>query len=289
MKTIIKTTSLLLCLLLLLSSVVSCASTDTQVTDDSTVETTVGDTTEAPDTSLAELTIEDLTADFVDGEYTLDDSPVSPHELLTALYRIAGKPEASRDFEVVWYVGEKDSYYHDATVWSAFQAGIIPFVVEVIVDGGAIFGNFKLGFRIGESTADKAIKALEEEGFKIHSRNGIEVHSVFNTDITRADIVLSMYYYVTTYLGKDIVTEDVLETIADYELFTEKHSERYKMYINDNSNGYPELRKDLPASWNWALDAGIVEAYPDNTLRPDATITRAEFAAMLTRFMYYVK
>ena len=45
----------------------------------------------------------------------------------------------------------------------------------------------------------------------------------------------------------------------------------------------------LTQIWLWAIDAGIIEGYPDGTLRPDATITRAEFAAMLTRFMDYVK
>ena len=77
MKDIIKITSLILCLLLLLSSVISCAPADVQNKE--------AETTQALDTTPPELTIENLTTGFTEGEYILDDSPVSPRELLTAL------------------------------------------------------------------------------------------------------------------------------------------------------------------------------------------------------------
>ena len=41
-------------------------------------------------------------------------------------------------------------------------------------------------------------------------------------------------------------------------------------------------------AWNWAVGAGIIEGYPDNTLRPAAELTRAEYAEILERFVDYV-
>lgn len=276
MKTIIKTTSLFLCLLLLLSSVISCARSE--------VNNTESEATQVPDTTSSELTIENLTAEFVDGEYTLDDTPVRPHELLTALYRIAGEPEASWDYDVDWVVGKKEDYFFDASIWSAFQAGIIPFVVKQY--GKATGMSFRLAnaFFVRDCTIAEAIDKYTDAEI-----TSIECFLNFDTEITRSDAVLAMYYYSFAYLKKDVSANDALRTIADRNLLTEKHSERYKMYIGGSSNVMPNFIEDLSASWNWALDAGIAEPYDDNTLRPDTTLTRAEFATMLTRFMDYVK
>ena len=103
----------------------------------------------------------------------------------------------------------------------------------------------------------------------------------FEADITRADVVLAMYYFVTTYVGKDVKDSEAAKSFDDFKKLVSLDSKIYRAY----SSGVPETLN----AWNWALDSGIVEAYSDNTLRPDATLTRAEFATMLTRFMDYVK
>ena len=38
----------------------------------------------------------------------------------------------------------------------------------------------------------------------------------------------------------------------------------------------------------WAVAAGIIKGYDDNTLRPNEYVTRAEYAVMLDRFLEYV-
>ena len=52
------------------------------------------------------------------------------------------------------------------------------------------------------------------------------------------------------------------------------------------TNGYTDVASD--AWYNTAVStmtkAGIVDGYPDGTFRPNAPITRAEFAAMIARF-----
>jgi len=246
--------------------------------------------------SSSSLTIEDLTADFVDGEYTLDNSPVRPHELLTALYRIAGEPEASRDFEVQWDVGEKGSYYYDAAIWSAFQAGITTLAVEVSGEASNHGVIYELhGFRVGDKTVDE-IMANFSKGMTDCKVNKIVSYMNYNTDISRSDAVLAMYYFVTTYLGKDIPEVVVWDTFYDYEEFTKSPytpenmaspPRFHNMYNTEHM--YTMLWDTLSPSWNWAVGAGIIEGYPDVSLRPDATLTRAEFAEMLERFMDYVK
>lgn len=48
-------------------------------------------------------------------------------------------------------------------------------------------------------------------------------------------------------------------------------------------------QKDYEGRWSeqamqWAIDAGIMEGYPDGTFRPEKPVTREEFAAMLQRY-----
>ncbi|MBQ8523724.1 MAG: S-layer homology domain-containing protein [Clostridia bacterium] len=276
-----KLLSFVLCLLFLLSTVISCAPAETQTTDDSTGVTTDAATTETLDTASPELTIEKLTNGFTYGEYTLNDTPVRSHELFTTLYRIAGEPEASRDFEVVWNIGEKDSYYYDAMVWSAFEARIVPFHAEIMAtDGNDMPAKLGETFRVGDRTTDDIIKDTLQY-FKDAKITKITPEMDFDTDVTRADAVLSMYYYVTTYLGRDVSEGESANSFSDANQLVSFDSKIYKSYISSVL--------ETSAAWSWALDAGIVEAYPDNTLRPDTILTRADFATMLTRFIDYVK
>src|SRR5579864_4752884 len=43
--------------------------------------------------------------------------------------------------------------------------------------------------------------------------------------------------------------------------------------------------KDKPVTVNLEFQKGILTAFPDNTFRPNAQVTRAEFAALLVRAM----
>lgn len=38
-------------------------------------------------------------------------------------------------------------------------------------------------------------------------------------------------------------------------------------------------------AWRWAVKQGIIFGYEDNSLRPENPVTRAEYAAIITRFI----
>ena len=120
-----------------------------------------------------------------------------------------------------------------------------------------------------------------------------------DTVVTRSDVVVAFYRYAAKVLEKDVSSKGDITVYTDSEKFPVNNDSSvngslyynaHKMYrdvVNEISNKYTE--DTMTQIWLWAIDAGIIEGYPDGTLRPDATITRAEFAAMLTRFMDYVK
>ncbi len=321
MKHIFKLTSLLLCMLILMTSVISCASTESQTTTDSTAETTSADTTEAPETteadtteapetdapkvpeaSLPELTVEELTEGFVDGEYTLDESPVLSKELLTALHRMTGEEKYE---ELVPIESMEDTWYKDAVLW-AVNNSIANFeftYCSINPSSGRFCGFFGEG-----DTYDAYLRCIDDPD----ASPGLITFSIgsdakgADTEITRSDAVLAFFRFTEKVLKMETGSDGDISDYADNEKFPKK-STKYPEADNDRRNSshlFSTAHKmynnsldiidlydvdGLTKIWLWALDVGIVEAYPDNTLRPDATLTRAEFAVMLERFMDYVK
>jgi len=116
------------------------------------------------------------------------------------------------------------------------------------------------------------------------------------TEITRSDAIVAFYRYTEKILEKEVNSNGSISKYADSEKFPIKDSD-WQLYRNAHrmytyADGYlTDLYGEdaLTKIWLWAIDTGIIEGYPDGTLRPDAAITRAEFATMLTRFMDYVK
>ena len=306
MKNILKLTSLLLCLFLLLTSVISCAPSETQATDESTVETAVADTTEAPDTTeatdttetpdttLVKLTIEELTAGFVDGEYTLDDSPVLSKELLTALHRMTGEEEYEEIIIDNVMEPPLDERYSDAVLWAGNKS-IVGFEFTYLSTdlGSGVFPGF-----CGEGNSYEAyLRCIDDKDATPGCVRLLIGDEEEETEITRSDAVIALYRFASKVLNKAVSSKGDISVYADSEkLLTD--DENIKALFSSTHNMYDDVWYDLTELygedilaqiWLWALDAGIVEPYPDNTLRPDATLTRAEFAAMLTRFIDYVK
>ena len=75
--------------------------------------------------------------------------------------------------------------------------------------------------------------------------------------IKRQDVVLMLYRY----LGEPEVSENRLAQVPDGSQVTPYAAQ----------------------AMEWALERGLVEGYTDGTVKPQAGITRAEFATLLTR------
>lgn len=94
---------------------------------------------------------------------------------------------------------------------------------------------------------------------------------------------------------KDVSSEGDISVYADSEKFpTEDDSIGNSSLYRNAHKMYQRVMYELCDLYGedfliqirlWDIDSGIVEAYSDGTLRPDATLTRAEFAEMLTSFM----
>jgi len=223
------------------------------------------------------ITKEGIVEGFGDGgKYFAEDAGVSAQELICALYRIDGEVPVTPTFEGLSPGSISEEEYAKAFEWAAYN-GIIfcTYSVGSTVEG--IDGYISEAFRYDdiEYYVSMLEDADEDTGYAISGAvpSGLKIK-----DITCSDAVLAMYYYACDYLNMEITSYDDTD-IASQAM--------YKLY--NKSTIQLEDADIISASWNWALDAGIVEPYADNTLRPDATLTRAEFAVMLERFMDYVK
>ena len=119
---------------------------------------------------------------------------------------------------------------------------------------------------------------------------GISLGDGYTT--TRTDMIVALYLYVTEYLKKEIVVGNTTEAFEDNAKIPTPDMDIHDkfsstpLYIYLENIGEEHIWAD---AWNWAVGAGIIEGYPDNTLRPAAELTRAEYAEILERFVDYVK
>jgi len=89
--------------------------------------------------------------------------------------------------------------------------------------------------------------------------NGISDGTLPGTDATRQEVVLMMWKA----FGKASADTSKLNT------------------YNDAASVSAEAQTAMA----WAIERGIVSGYDDNTLRPNATITRGAFSAILHRYL----
>lgn len=83
-----------------------------------------------------------------------------------------------------------------------------------------------------------------------------------NRVLSRQEIV-TMLYRFAEYKGEDVSGAADLSTYTD----------------NADVSSYAK------ASFAWAVDLGLINGYPDNTLRPTVSTTRAQVAAILCRYL----
>jgi len=245
---------------------------------------------------------------MVEGEYFNKNGEVRSKELLAVLHRMTGEEAYEQvvpidDIEN-YYKGE---WYRDAVLWAGnnsiilFHYTVYPIGVPSHVTKHGFWGEGK-GYNSYLDSENGADSFVDNIGFIA----GI-IGEGPDTVITRSDVLLAFYRYTTKILEKEVSSKGDISVYTDNKKFPTVKirpdndvnflSENAKFY-NDALEMYDGATIDLydlygydalTQIWLWAIDAGIIEGYPDGTLRPDATITRAEFAAMLTRFIDYVK
>ena len=264
--------------------------------------------------SIMSLTENGMVEGKVAGVRFDPEAPLRNTELFMTLYRLAGEPEVVPTFDFrgnfsdeVIIKGKYESelagddkygtpylrgkWYRDAAFWAAYNG----LAVVHVSPPGCYYIEAMGPHRVGNENY-----SMPKVGttFNDDTKYLVGIDLGFD-DTTRSEIVVALYLYVIEYLKKDIESENTVEAFADSDKipsfkFDEDGNvtnffETYiaiQLYIDMYDMGEGHIWAD---AWNWAVGAGIIEGYPDNTLRPAANLTRAEYAEILERFVDYVK
>ena len=187
----------------------------------------------------------------VDSNRFDSQSIITKKEVAATLYRMAGSPEeiptkCSAGF-TPYYTDLQDTsiWYRNAALW-CLNNEIIP------------------------------VDSLSLPGFRDTYR--------FDADdiMTRSDIVYYLYRFGLEYLqcidavGEFVDGAYTRGDVGTWEEFLEHN------FIDVDTRF---KRSGNPTPWKWAVKQGIIFGYDDNSLRPNNCVTRAEFAAIITRFV----
>lgn len=236
------------------------------------------------------------------------DAPLRNTELFMTLYRLAGEPEVVPTFDFRGNFSDEviingkyehelagdDKYgtahlrgewYRDAAFWAAYNG----LAVVHVAPPGDYYIEIMGTYRVGNDNY-----SMPEAGkpFNDEDRYSVLISLGDGYTTTRTDMIVALYLYVTEYLKKEIVVDNTTETFEDSAKIPATDMDivdKYistPLYIDLDNIGEGYIWAD---AWNWAVAEGIIEGYPDNTLRPGANLTRAEYAEILERFMDYVK
>jgi len=264
--------------------------------------------------SIMSLTEKGMVEGKVAGVYFDPEDNLRTTELFMTLYRLAGEPEVVPSFDYMGtlrdsfrmeffgktsnYIPNEGKWFCDAVLWAAENG------MALVSASGYIPGRVSIPFRAGSKTRplSEAGKILESEDLMEHFYLIDEGYNDKQNEAypsTRSEIVVALYLYVIEYLKKEVEIENTVEAFADSDKIPALEVDQdgnatnagetfiaLPLYYNMYSMGEGHIWAD---AWNWAVGAGIIEGYPDNTLRPAANLTRAEYAEILERFVDYVK
>ncbi|MBR3439887.1 MAG: S-layer homology domain-containing protein [Clostridia bacterium] len=208
-------------------------------------------------------------------------------EMAMTLYRIAGSPKTEKTWENykirnidpngILYPSS-DVWYYDCAVW-AVENGI----VELTIADVPIFHAITRAFPKQENNMFFATGEWYED-------IGVGEHFPSYRRIRRGDAVISMFFYAE-YAGKDTSPQAEIPDFSDYDNITDRNwSDLYP--VNDIAYRRTDTREfeetHIRDYLSWAVANGILKGYPDGSLRPFESVTRAEYAVMLERFIDYL-
>ncbi len=233
----------------------------------------------------------------------LDESGyLYPPEMFTALYKLAGEPEVNPTFEPeIDPLPEEyqNQWYSNAVMWAAYNG-----VSQIYWEGGGKNSSYIAESRYGveEDSAFSLSKYQKRLKNKNGSTTGLRVpYQYWEDEATRSDVVLSLYYYLTIYLGREANESASLDEYADW-LGEDEYPDMCCMYRQSVSNEDGSFQK----AWRWAVGSGVARPYADDTLRIGRWISRrtyinergkkdlyekitlAEYADILNRFAEYI-
>lgn len=229
-----------------------------------------------------------------------------PTELFAVLLRMSGEDEVTPTFDFCGNLTDSpadssDSYgttlyrgrwFRDNIFWAAYN-GLIP-VTACRLGSLADLGTYRAGSsaadlpHVGQTLSDEAYYITVDASLSFDGRDAVPV--------TRTDVVTALYLYAEKYsaVSSDDASASagVLGGFTDSEMIPNADTpigERFNvtpMYANLAAIG----EGDLPTeAWSWAVESGLVIGYPNGTLRPEAHLTRAEFAVLLDRYVSVIK
>ena len=254
--------------------------------------------------SISAVTEAGLMVGKVENEIFSKDDRVTISEILSTLYRLSGNEKIPESFSSTVYFGipssegssECSKWYAAPWKWALYNG-----VAQAHSDG---YSRYK-------HSESSDVRRIDVYDFKLLE------------DATRADVILALYYYVNTYMEREINDSYDLSVFPDW-----RYDEAYPQNVdpendtldvfNDGfprgqfTNIYSPSALDIINATEWAVSNGIIVGYPDGTIgiqdvklywdplgfgenvdyvwheiRDLKYVTRAEYAAILDRFMDY--
>lgn len=226
------------------------------------------------------------------------EESVWPCQMLSALYKFSGESGYKCTFNdhIIYLDSSYESqWYTDAVNWAAYNG-----ISHIYWEGGSTepgiaasyVGCSRYGVTDGynslEYYREKVEYSKDESNYSYVSSLRIPTRD-WGRPVTRSDIVLSLYYYLTIYLGIIPTESASLDSFSDWPDMENIPADQYCQFQMAVPSG------DLEKAWSWAAGSGIIKGYPDNTLRigyiynENERVTRAEFAVILDRFMNYIE
>lgn len=225
-----------------------------------------------------------------------------PTELFAVLLRLSGDDKVTPTFDFCGNLTDspasssdkygttlyRGKWFRDNIFWAAYN-GLIP-VTACRLGSLAELGTY----RAGSASADlpPVGEVLTDEAYYITVNAGISFDGSDATAVTRTDVVTALYLYAKKYATAADADSAVLDGFSDSDMIPnadspiEESFPATPIYANLASIG----EGDIPtAAWSWAVEVGLVIGYPNGTLRPEANLTRAEFAVLLDRYVSKVK
>ena len=177
-------------------------------------------------------------------------SNITKKEVAATFYRIAGTPETIPEK----HINGKVYYYddlQDSSVWYykallwCLNQNAIDFVQDFPPTGGCL------------ASPDEVV--------------------------TRSDIVKYIFQFARDYLQ----LVDIGGEYLGNGIFSRGDVGTWEEFLSHNFVDLDEgfKRSAARGGWKWAVKQGIIFGYEDNSLRPENPVTRAEYAAIITRFI----
>lgn len=207
-------------------------------------------------------------------------------EMGETLYRLAGRPKTEKTWEnyKIWNINfqgidpSSDVWYYDSAIWSV-ENGIIELS------------------EISAPVMSAVTRAFPQKDNNMYFAAGTWYEDIGNGEhypsyqgMRRGDVIISMLFYAE-YAGKDTSHRADISVFSDYDEITDGNwSDLYP--VNDIAYTRTDTREFVETHirdyLSWAVANGILKGYPDGSLRPYESVTRAEYAVMLERFRNYL-